>query len=132
MFVSIPLLSLGIASATTAASFDCNKATTASDKNICEAPTHLLPSLLTPYELIKQNLPQITGLGEACVSYEFAFLNNEVVTWELREIHNAQCGGDPNTAPRIASLKTVKEPSGGKVSLAVDDIACGCWKWLVK
>ena len=31
------------------------------------------------------------------------------VKWELREIHHVGCRGDPDTAPKIASLKTNKK-----------------------
>lgn len=112
--------------------FNCIKAITVSDKLVCEAPAHLLSSLLAPYGLIKQNLSQITRLNEACVSFEFEIQSNELVEWELREIHDLVCGGDPGTAPKIASLKTSKKPNGGKISLAFYDSACGCWKWLVQ
>jgi len=112
--------------------FNCIKAITVSDKLVCEAPAHLLSSLLAPYGLIKQNLSQITRLNEACVSFEFEIQSNELVEWELREIHDVVCGGDPGTAPKIASLKTNKKPNGGKISLAFYDSACDCWKWLVQ
>ena len=126
------LLSVGFGSMGQAASFDCNKAITVSDKLVCEAPAHLLSSLLAPYGVIKQNLSQITRLNEACVSFEFEIQSNELVEWELREIHDVVCGGDPGTAPKIASLKTNKKPNGGKISLAFYDSACDCWKWLVR
>ena len=126
------LLSVSFGGVGKAASFDCNNAITVSDKLVCEAPAHLLSSLLAPYGLIKQNLSQITRLNEACVSFEFEIQSNELVEWELREIHDVVCGGDPGTAPKIASLKTNKKPNGGKISLAFYDSACDCWKWLVQ
>jgi hypothetical protein len=86
---------------------------------------------LPEYGPIKQNLSQITRLNETFVSFEFEIQSNELVKWELREIHDVGCGGDPGTAPKIASLKTSKKPNGGKISLAFYDIACDCWKWLV-
>ena len=124
------LLSAGVGSVAKAASFDCSKATTETEIAICENPSQSLPFLIESYDLIKENLSKITKLPLECISYKFEQSANSEVDWSLREIHNAQCGGDPNTSPRIAFLKTSIEQNNDDVSLSVYDTPCGCWKTL--
>lgn len=121
---------LGLPSSLLAASFECNKATTETEISICEHPNQSLPFLIESYDLIKENLSKITKLPLECISYEFEQSANSEVDWSLREIHNAQCGGDPNSSPRIAFLKTSIEQNNDDVSLSVYDTPCGCWKTL--
>jgi len=112
------------------ASFDCTQAATETEIAICESPSQSLPFLLESYDLIRKNLSEITKLPLECISYEFETSANSEVDWSLREIHNAQCGGDPNTSPRVAFLKTAIYQKNDDVSLSVYDTPCGCWMLL--
>ena len=95
---------------------------------LCEANSFLRKS----YDQINQNLTKITGLSSACISFEYENASDSEVEWTLREVHNEQCGGDPDTAPRIATLKSFRDQINGKVTLAINDLPCACWKWLVQ
>jgi hypothetical protein len=124
------LLSMGIGGVAKAASFDCNKATTETEIAICGNPSQSLPFLIESYGLIKENLSKITKLPLECISYEFEQSANSQVDWSLRETHNPQCGGDPNTSPRSAFLRTSIKQNNDDVSLYVYDTPCGCWETL--
>ena len=75
----------------------------------------LLPSFMFATEFsydeavryIKQDLSKLTSLDSECVGFYFGEPNesNTIYSFELREIHNTKCGGDPDTAPIIASVK---------------------------
>jgi len=130
LFGLVLLLAVGFGSVGNASSFDCSKATTETEIAICGNPSQSLPFLIESYGLIKENLSKITKLPLCCISFEFEQSANSQVDWSLREIHNAQCGGDPNTSPRIAFLKTSMKQQNDDVSLYVYDTPCGCWKTL--
>ena len=124
------LLSVGVGSVGSAASLDCSKTSADAEIAICDAPENSKPFLINSYDLIRHNLPKITGLSHECISYDFENVSADQADWTLREIHNAQCGGDPNTSPRIAFLKTAIEQNNDNVSLSVYDTPCGCWMLL--
>ena len=124
------LFSVGIGSVGHTANFDCNKATTEIEIAICESPSQSLTFLLESYYLIRKNISKITKLPLECINYEFETLANSEVEWSLREIHNTRFGGDPNTSPRIAFLKTAIEQNNDDVSISVYDTPCGCWMLL--
>ena len=75
----------------------------------------LLPSFVFATEFsydeavryIKQDLSKLTSLDSECVGFYFGEPNdsNTSYSFELREIHNSKCGGDPDTSPIIASVK---------------------------
>ena len=75
----------------------------------------LLPSFIFATEFsydeavsyIKKDLPKLTSLDSECVGFYFGKPNDSHTSYsfELREIHNTKCGGDPDTAPIIASVK---------------------------
>ena len=55
---------------------------------------------------IKKDLTKITSLEPGCVGF-YLEKSDDAKTYysfELREIHNTKCGGDPETAPRLASV----------------------------
>ena len=57
-------------------------------------------------EIAIKNLDKLTSLKPECVSFYFEG-RNETKTkfwFEIRELHNKDCGGDPYTAPIIASV----------------------------
>ena len=73
----------------------------------------LLPSLVFSEEwssdiaisYVQKDLSKLTSLDSECVSFYVERGNSESPYWlELREIHNKKCGGDPDTAPRLASV----------------------------
>ena len=73
----------------------------------------LLPSLVFSEEwssdiaisYVKKDLFKLTSLDSECVSFYVERGDSESPYWlELREIHNKKCGGDPDTAPRLASV----------------------------
>lgn len=73
----------------------------------------LLPSLVFSEEwssdiaisYLKKDLTKITSLNSECISFNVEKGDSKSPYWlELREIHNTKCGGDPDTAPRIASV----------------------------
>ena len=73
----------------------------------------LLPSLVFSEEwssdiaisYVKKDLSKLTSLDSECVSFYVERGDSESPYWlELREIHNKKCGGDPDTAPRLASV----------------------------
>jgi hypothetical protein len=121
------LLSMGIGGVAKAASFDCNKATTETEIAICGNPSQSLPFLIESYGLIKENLSKITKLPLECISFEFEQSANSQVDWSLREIHNAQCGGDPNTSPRIATLRTISDKVDDVPFMEIYNTSCGCF-----
>ena len=125
------VLLFGMASVGQSASFDCNKATTEAEIAICDAPKYSIPFLINSYDLIRHNLSEITGLSPQCISYEFENASADKADWTLREVHNAQCGGDPNTSPRIAFLKTAIDQPNDEISLSIYDMPCGCWMLLL-
>ena len=54
---------------------------------------------------VAKDLSKLTSLDLECVSFYVERGNSESPYWlELREIHNKKCGGDPDTAPRLASV----------------------------
>ena len=55
---------------------------------------------------IKKDLTKITSLEPGCVGF-YLEKSDDAKTYysfELREIHNTKCGGDPDTSPRLASV----------------------------
>ena len=56
---------------------------------------------------VKKDLAKLTSLDSDCVGFYFGKPNdsNTSYSFELREIHNTKCGGDPDIAPIIASVK---------------------------
>ena len=55
---------------------------------------------------IKKDLNKITSLEPGCVGF-YLEKSDDAKTYysfELREIHNTKCGGDPDTSPRLASV----------------------------
>ena len=55
---------------------------------------------------IKEDLHKITSLDSECVGFYFGKSDDAKTyySFELREIHNTKCGGDPDTAPLINSV----------------------------
>ena len=121
------LLSIGFGTVGSADSLDCSKTSADDEITICDAPENSKPFLINSYDLIRHNLSEITGLSPQCISYEFENASADKADWTLREVHNAQCGGDPNTSPRIAFLKTATWQITNDVSLSIYDMPCGCW-----
>ena len=109
-----------------AANLDCSKTSADDEITICDAPENSKPFLINSYDLIRHNLSEITGLSPQCISYEFENASADKADWTLREVHNAQCGGDPNTSPRIAFLKTAIDQPNDEISLSIYDMPCGC------
>lgn len=57
-------------------------------------------------EIATNHLDKLTSLEPECVSFYFEG-SNETRTkfwFEIRELHNEKCGGDPYTAPIIARV----------------------------
>ena len=63
---------------------------------------------------------QLTSLKTGCLTFEAAEESGNYQI-DVREKHDATCGGDPNTAPRLFTLTVAK--ADGKVS--VDDPVSG-------
>ena len=57
-------------------------------------------------ELIIKDLDKLTSLKSECVGFYFEKYNKTKtkISFEIREVHNKKCGGDPDTAPLIASV----------------------------
>ena len=57
-------------------------------------------------EPVLKDLDKLTSLNSQCVSFYLEGYNKDrTKAWiEIREVHNEECGGDPGTAPRIASV----------------------------
>ena len=127
LFGLVLLLAVGFGSVGNASSFDCSKATTETEIAICGNPSQSLPFLIESYGLIKENLSKITKLPLECISFEFEQSANSQVDWSLREIHNAQCGGDPNTSPRIATLRTISDKVDDVPFMEIYNTSCGCF-----
>ena len=125
------LLSVSMGSVGSADSLDCSKTSADDEVTICDAPENSKPFLINSYDLIRHNLSEITGLSPQCISYEFENASADKADWTLREVHNAQCGGDPNTSPRIAFLKTAIDQPNDEISLSIYDMPCGCWMLLL-
>ena len=55
---------------------------------------------------VKKDLFKLTSLDSECVGFYFGKSDDAKTyySFELREIHNTKCGGDPDTAPRLASV----------------------------
>ena len=74
----------------------------------------LLPSLVFSEEwssdiaisYVKKDLSKLTSLDSECVGFYFGKSDDAKTyySFELREIHNTKCGGDPDTAPLINSV----------------------------
>ena len=47
---------------------------------------------------------KLTNLSKDCIFLAKDQENYKQITFEIRENHNASCGGDPRTGPRIASV----------------------------
>jgi hypothetical protein len=76
-----------------------------------EKAVHLVDALFDRYHA------QITSLTRACVTIvEPDDLTGRVVEFELREKHDAVCGGDPEVAPRITTLKVDLKTGKGERS----------------
>ena len=55
---------------------------------------------------VQKDLSKLTSLDSECVGFYFGKSDDAKTyySFELREIHNTKCGGDPDTAPRLASV----------------------------
>ena len=124
------LLSLGMGSLGSTANFLCDKYSEA-DVDICYDTSKSSPFLLNSLSLVISNLPRIVSLPKNCLSFEYQIITEFNISWVLREIHNSECGGDPNTAPAAAHLETISN-DGEKIKLSMMDIPCECTKWLVE
>ena len=73
-------------------------------------------------DLIIDNLSTITSLKKDCVNIyeEETESNADYLQFDVREKHNAQCGGDPATEPNIAFIRV--EQSG---KVLVNHYLCG-------
>lgn len=49
---------------------------------------------------------QLTSIGDECLHLESEKTTSELLTFEIREIHNTRCGGDPETSPRLFNIQT--------------------------
>lgn len=63
-----------------------------------------LKHLIATYDLA-------SGIKPGCYAVESD--SGPAVSVTLREVHNARCGGDPNTAPRISSFRW--DPASGRL-----------------
>ena len=66
--------------------------------------------------LINQNLSKITSLKSQCVDITpentlplSKYSNKHTSRYNIREIHNDECGGDPATAPSIAFIEITNQ-----------------------
>ena len=67
--------------------------------------------ILAVAEAVKRN--RLITVAEECVSYNFDATPKDYYVVDVRENHrNPKCGGDPNTAPRLFSVR-VSRTSGG-------------------
>ena len=130
LFGLVLLLSAGAVTVGNAASFDCDKAATETEIDICAEPIQDIELLKKSYESIQKQLSKITLRKEACVSFEFEVIALNTVEWTLRELHNSQCGGDPSTAPRIAWLRTFADKVSNDPFLKIYGMSCGCYVML--
>ena len=74
-------------------------------------------------------MDSITDLSVECVllENEGELENNHTTTvWAIRENHNQNCGGDPDTAPIIGRLVSIKKPDQEGIELFRLDIECMC------
>ena len=73
-------------------------------------------------DLIFANLSVITSLKKDCVNIyiEESASNTDYLQFDIREKHDAQCGGDPATEPNIAFIRV--EQSG---KVLVNHYLCG-------
>ena len=79
--------------------------------------------------LIKHHMNSITDLPVECVllENEGEFENNHTSTlWAIREKHDQTCGGDPDTAPIISRVVSIKKPDQEGIELFRLDIECMC------
>ena len=79
--------------------------------------------------LIENHMDSITDLSVECVllENEGELENNHTTTvWAIRENHNQNCGGDPDTAPIIGRLVSIKKPDQEGIELFRLDIECMC------
>lgn len=79
--------------------------------------------------LIEHHMNSITDLPVECVllENEGELDNNHTTTvWAIRENHNQNCGGDPDTAPIIGRLVSIKKPDQEGIELFRLDIECMC------
>lgn len=88
--------------------------------NINASTNHI--NVNTAKDLIIANLSAITSLKKDCVNiYEEETASNaDYLQFDVREKHNAQCGGDPATEPNIAFIRV--EHSG---TVLVNHYLCG-------
>ena len=79
--------------------------------------------------LIERYMDSITDLPVECVllENEGEFENNHTSTlWAIREKHSQNCGGDPDTAPIISRLVSIKKTDQEGIELFRLDIECMC------
>jgi len=79
--------------------------------------------------LIERYMNSITDLPDECVflEHEGEFKNNHTSTlWAIREKHDQTCGGDPDTAPIISRVVSIKKPDQEGIELFRLDIECMC------
>lgn len=73
----------------------------------------------------------ISDLDLKCVEFEFDEPKNlngdKRIDVDLLEIHNEQCGGDPQTAPRIGSLKIEFNASDEIKNVYIYDVVTGTY-----
>ncbi|HTE48469.1 MAG TPA: hypothetical protein VK675_01000 [Candidatus Paceibacterota bacterium] len=48
---------------------------------------------------------KLTTLRPDCLKADITNQTSTTIDYEIREVHNEACGGDPETAPRVASVR---------------------------
>tara|TARA_B110000003_G_scaffold220331_1_gene220175 strand:+ start:230 stop:574 length:345 start_codon:yes stop_codon:yes gene_type:complete len=57
-------------------------------------------------EFVLKDLDKLTSLRPQCVGFYFEKYNEikTKISFEIREVHNEECGGDTGTAPMVAMV----------------------------
>jgi len=78
---------------------------------------------------IKKDLHKVTSLSFDCVAFyhDGPNYNNEYISYsfDLREIHNEKCGGDPDISPLITNMSISKNTVSMNISSSVRHFFCG-------
>ena len=98
-----------------------------------DVPDHWLTNGSTKYErlaieAVKAALVYVTSLPAACAYISDLESTLAKVHISLREVHNAECGGDPNTAPRLASFELLFDKINSQAWLSHYYVIEGEWE----
>lgn len=75
-------------------------------------------------EFIKKDIYKVTSLAAECVDFYTSKTGDSSFSIDLRERHNEECGGDPDTSPTITTVSIYKNITTNEISASKYDVLC--------